>query len=155
MKQVTSRFRRSDTFSEPSRHERNSMFKRASFDNMTSRLCGNAYHSLQTACAGARRLAPGTLLAALAILAPYSIAQTADSAFTTLYSFAGGSDGASPFARVTVGENGVLYGTTRYGGTSNGGTVFQLTPPSSESGAWTETILYRFPNYSSPSAGLA
>ncbi len=131
------------------------MFKRASFDNMTSRLCGNACRNLQPAFAAARLRAPGTLLAALAILAPYSIAQTADSAFTTLYSFAGGSDGASPFARVTIGPNGVLYGTTRYGGTSNGGTVFQLTPPSSESGAWTETILYRFPNYSSPSAGLA
>ena len=67
--------------------------------------------------------------------------------FNSLYSFAGGSDGANPVARVIFGPNGTLYGTTKYGGTGYG-TVFNLRP----SGAacrtalclWTETVLYRF-----------
>ena len=92
---------------------------------------------------------------AFAILAPYSIPQTADSAFTTLYSFAGGGDGASPLARVTIGANGERYGTTQLGGTSKGGTVFKLTPPYSQSGSWTEPLLYSLPKYTSPSARLA
>ena len=53
---------------------------------------------------------------------------------TPLYSFAGDNDGASPGARVIIGPDGALYGTTSYGGSSgcggNGcGTVFQLKPP--------------------------
>ena len=38
---------------------------------------------------------------------------------------------------------GVLYGTTTSGG-GLGGTVFQLTPPTTGSGAWTESDLARF-----------
>ena len=74
-------------------------------------------------------------------------------ALTPLYSFAGNQDGASPGARVIIGPNGTLYGTTSYGGGSgcggNGcGTVFNLRPPMNASTNalmdWTETILYRF-----------
>lgn len=66
---------------------------------------------------------------------------------TVLYSFAGGNDGAYPNAGVTIGTNGVLYGTTVLGG--NGGcpqcgTVFSLTPSTSSVAAWTETVLYTF-----------
>ena len=72
---------------------------------------------------------------------------------TPLYSFSGGDDGASPGARVIIGPDGSLYGTTGYGGVSgcggNGcGTVFNLRPPVNTSadvlGNWTETVLYRF-----------
>jgi len=62
----------------------------------------------------------------------------------TLYSFAGGNDGAQPRARVIIGPDGGLYGTTfNGGGTGCGGqgcgTVFTLRAP-----IWKETVLYRF-----------
>ncbi len=47
---------------------------------------------------------------------------------TTLYSFTGGTDGGDPEAGLAVGANGNFYGTTRRGGTSNGGTAFAITP---------------------------
>ncbi|MGD0360491.1 MAG: choice-of-anchor tandem repeat GloVer-containing protein [Bryobacteraceae bacterium] len=68
-----------------------------------------------------------------------------------LYSFRGGSDGALP-SGVAVGTDGVLYGTTTYGGggacrdggLTGCGTVFALTPPGTAGGAWTETAIYSF-----------
>ena len=57
---------------------------------------------------------------------------------TTLYSFTGGNDGARPFARLVQGSDGNFYGTTKYGGTNNSGTVFQI----SASGVFTS--LYSF-----------
>ena len=60
-----------------------------------------------------------------------------------IYSFKGGSDGADPKASLVLGSNGDLYGTTERGGTSNLGTVFQLSPSTTGNG-WTETVLYRF-----------
>jgi hypothetical protein len=82
-----------------------------------------------------------------------------------LYNFnnavAGYFDGAYPTAPLILDKQGNLYGTTTTGGDcgSNGtplcGTVFQLSPPSSEGGAWTETILYRFVDYTyGPAGGL-
>ena len=61
-----------------------------------------------------------------------------------IYSFQGGSDGANPRASLIFGSNGELYGTTYGGGTSNGGTVFQLSPPISFGGSWTEAVLHNF-----------
>ena len=73
---------------------------------------------------------------------------------STLYGFAGGTDGAVPVAGVTVSANGNIYGTTSAGGTYGYGTVFELT----HSGlVWTETILHDFSNGndgSIPYAGL-
>jgi uncharacterized repeat protein (TIGR03803 family) len=65
---------------------------------------------------------------------------------TVLHSFSGGSDGAYPAAALFVGQGGILYGTTEYGGTgactdSQGvgcGTVFQITEPG------VEAVLYSF-----------
>jgi uncharacterized repeat protein (TIGR03803 family) len=67
--------------------------------------------------------------------------------FAPLYSFTRGSDGANPQARVIIGPDGGLYGTTQYG--ANGyGTVFKLTPPPTACKTalcpWMETTLYRF-----------
>jgi uncharacterized repeat protein (TIGR03803 family) len=63
---------------------------------------------------------------------------------TTLYSFLGGSDGANPAAGVVFDKAGNIYGTTPYGGMFNAGTVFELSPPAVQGGAWTEAILYSF-----------
>ena len=46
---------------------------------------------------------------------------------TTLYSFAGGKGGGSPYAGVTQGEDGNLYGVTETDGSSGYGTVYQIT----------------------------
>lgn len=72
---------------------------------------------------------------------------------TTLYAFAGGPDGATPWSRVVFGPDGSLYGTTFNAGegaciAGNGGcgTVFKLRPSAHVTPPypWTETILYRF-----------
>jgi uncharacterized repeat protein (TIGR03803 family) len=64
-----------------------------------------------------------------------------------LYSFSG-PDGNSPQARVIIGPDGNLYGTTIYGGTADAGTVFKLSPPASACKSalcpWRETVLYSF-----------
>jgi uncharacterized repeat protein (TIGR03803 family) len=58
---------------------------------------------------------------------------------TVVYSFAGGTDGADPFAGL-IDVKGTLYGTTANGGgTYNYGTVFSLDPAT---GA--ETVLHSF-----------
>lgn len=86
----------------------------------------------------------------------------------TIYTFQGGSDGAFPITALVLGRNGVLYGSTNVGGLGtrcientvarigftspttfaaipvNCGTVFELDPPATAGGDWTETILYSF-----------
>lgn len=81
---------------------------------------------------------------------------TSGSGFTTLHSFAAGSDGAGPMSRLTVRPDGTLWGSTSAGGSgpcsmSNGyrgcGTVYKLSPPHNPGLAgltWTMNILYRF-----------
>ncbi len=68
--------------------------------------------------------------------------------FSPLYTFTGNGDGANPAARVIVGPDGTLYGTTLNGGTSNDGTVFNLRPfPTACKTAlcpWMETVLFSF-----------
>jgi uncharacterized repeat protein (TIGR03803 family) len=75
--------------------------------------------------------------------------------FTILYTFSG-PDGAHPQARVIIGPDGTLYGTTYGGGSGdcNGygcGTVFNLRPPASACKSalcpWTETVLYSFQGF--------
>jgi len=54
-----------------------------------------------------------------------------DGQLTTLYSFcsqADCADGYFPFAGLTQGANGNLYGTTLLGGTYGDGTIFEITP---------------------------
>lgn len=45
---------------------------------------------------------------------------------------------------LTVGKNGVLFGTTFQGGPTNRGTVFSLTPPAAVGQAWTHAIIHNF-----------
>jgi uncharacterized repeat protein (TIGR03803 family) len=60
-----------------------------------------------------------------------------------LYSFTAGGDGGNP-GGLAMGPNGVLYGTTLVGGAMDAGTVFELLPPATPGGAWTETVLHSF-----------
>ena len=46
----------------------------------------------------------------------------------TLYVFTGGADGGRPVAALTVGADGLIYGTTEQGGAHNFGTVFSVDP---------------------------
>jgi uncharacterized repeat protein (TIGR03803 family) len=74
---------------------------------------------------------------------------------TTLYGFAGGSDGAYPLNGLIADKAGNLYGVTENGGASALGTVFKLTP--TQHGAWTKTTLHDFSggsDGSGPGAGL-
>jgi uncharacterized repeat protein (TIGR03803 family) len=58
----------------------------------------------------------------------------------TLWSFTGGSDGASPAAGLVQGSDGNFYGTTSYGGTNgSNGTVFRITPSGSLTTLWSFT----------------
>jgi uncharacterized repeat protein (TIGR03803 family) len=62
----------------------------------------------------------------------------------TLYSFANDGDGARPTAGLVFDHSGNLYGTTSDSNAGGYGEVFELTPPASRGGAWTETVLYSF-----------
>ncbi len=57
-----------------------------------------------------------------------------------LYAFSG-ADGDYPSASVVFDSRGNLYGTTVDGGTSNLGTVFELSPSGDQ---WNETVLHSF-----------
>jgi uncharacterized repeat protein (TIGR03803 family) len=88
----------------------------------------------------------------LAILAALATFAGNASAETVIYSFRGsetsGPDGSTPYASLIAAKDGSFYGTTYYGGSDGLGTVFELTPPATAGGAWTETVLFSFRNYS-------
>lgn len=75
---------------------------------------------------------------------------------TTLYAFNGTADGASPNAGLIFDSAGALYGTASLGGDDTVvcfsgqnrgcGTAFKLSPPSTQGGAWTQSVLHTFEN---------
>jgi len=87
-----------------------------------------------------------------------------------LHSFAGAAngqqvgDGADPNGGLILDSNGVVYGTTYYGGNASGecgaagcGTVFKLVPSAKKGEAWTEKLLYMFQggqDAATPAAGV-
>jgi len=84
---------------------------------------------------------------------------------TTLYSFGGGpTDGQNPNGYLILDKAGNLYGMTQAGGNPQCnvilpgcGLVFELSPPSSPAGNWTETVLHFFQggiDGANPYAGL-
>ena len=67
--------------------------------------------------------------------------------FTLLHSFVGGSsDGSQPYHSLIQAADGVFYGTSWYGGTSNGGVVFAVTA------GGTASVFYSFA--ATPFSGL-
>jgi uncharacterized repeat protein (TIGR03803 family) len=65
------------------------------------------------------------LLIATALVLP-AIGVQAGVVFTSLYSFTGTNDGATPYAELVQGSDGYFYGTTEGGGTNGLGTVFKI-----------------------------
>jgi len=63
---------------------------------------------------------------------------------TVVYCFTDGDGNSPQAAGLIFDKKGVLYGTTIFGGISNLGTVFRLTPPAAGQTQWTEAVLYRF-----------
>ncbi len=59
-----------------------------------------------------------------------------------LYSFQNASDGYFPYGGLMCDSAGNLYGTSYYGGSGGGGTVFELSPSGN---TWTFKLLYSFP----------
>src|SRR5579864_3578624 len=72
---------------------------------------------------------------------------------SVLYSFKGGTDGASPISSLVADAAGNFYGTTSDGGaaTCSCGVIFKMTRGTT--GKWTESVVYRFPG--TPNPGFA
>jgi uncharacterized repeat protein (TIGR03803 family) len=51
---------------------------------------------------------------------------TSAGVFTDLHDFDPNTEGGEPFSALIEGENGILYGTTVYGGTFNDGTIYSI-----------------------------
>lgn len=60
---------------------------------------------------------------------------------TTLYSFPGEPDAASPYGSFVADAKGNLYGTAYYGGANGHGAIYRLSRATT---GWTETWLYSF-----------
>jgi uncharacterized repeat protein (TIGR03803 family) len=78
-------------------------------------------------------------LVAVAMLGPVLIPSgSAQAKFKVLYSFQGGSDGATPQGSLLRDSAGNLYSTTAEGGINQQGTVFKVAPGGAE------TVLHKF-----------
>jgi hypothetical protein len=107
----------------------------------------------------------GRLILLLALFCFFASVASAEWKEKILYSFQGVSDGAIPTGAVVFDKAGNLYGATQDGGSSSCdgpgqcGTVYQLAPPATKGGAWTETVLYIFKGHAqndgaTPEGGL-
>lgn len=64
---------------------------------------------------------------------------------SVLWNFGNGDDGKNPVGSLVEDASGNLFGTTEFGGSyNNAGTVFELSPPSSADGNWSESVLWSF-----------
>jgi uncharacterized repeat protein (TIGR03803 family) len=75
-----------------------------------------------------------------------------DGGFVVLHHFTGGADGGTPYDKLLQASDGYFYGTTRDGGTFNGGTVFRIAAD----GAF--EVMYAFNRATgihSPASGVA
>jgi uncharacterized repeat protein (TIGR03803 family) len=81
-----------------------------------------------------RALPVGTACTLLLLAALPARAQS----YSVLYSFAGGTDGGSPFSALILDPEGNLYGTASAGGISGNGVVFEIGSTGNE------TVLHNF-----------
>ncbi len=63
-----------------------------------------------------------------------------------LYSFkpSQSGDAASPSGELVRDSSGNFYGVSVQGGVNNLGAIYELSPPKTQGGAWTETVLFSF-----------
>src|SRR5271155_3159920 len=82
-------------------------------------------------------------LAAFALASATSAAAQTE---TVIHSFQSSSkfDGMDPLSGLVADNAGALYGTASGGGKYGEGAVYKLAPPSTEGGAWKQSILYSF-----------
>ncbi len=101
-------------------------------------------------CSLLGRIGVRFLLAAAILLVIAAVPSARAQTLTTLYSFTGGADGASPMGDLVRDAQGNLYGTTS-SGAANCGTVYELTEPG------TFEMLHTFTGADgcAPCAGLA
>src|SRR5208282_714984 len=63
---------------------------------------------------------------------------------TDVHIFVSGGEDACGSSSLVLDSQGNLYGASEVGGPSNNGVVYEISPPSSGTGVWNETILYTF-----------
>jgi hypothetical protein len=79
------------------------------------------------------------------MLVSATVAVASDPSDQIIYSFPSKpDDGIFPGATPIVDKAGNLYLTTLAGGKLDRGTVVELSPPTTDGGTWTETVIYRF-----------
>jgi hypothetical protein len=61
-----------------------------------------------------------------------------------LHDFAHNVLGYHPTTGVAIASDGALYGTIPFGGEDGEGIAYELVPPASPGGAWTEVVLHSF-----------
>ncbi len=71
-----------------------------------------------------------------------------------LYKFSTDFEIIYPSGRLLLGPAGELYGATVFGGESNRGTIYRLSPPTTSGGTWVHTVLFSFNGVSGPNQGL-
>jgi uncharacterized repeat protein (TIGR03803 family) len=64
---------------------------------------------------------------------------------TIIHSFTGGNDGYEPYADPVFDQQGHLYGSTPYGGTNQGGDIYEL---SNSTSGWTLSVIDNAPSAS-------
>lgn len=62
---------------------------------------------------------------------------------TVIHTFDGHADGSNPWSNLVFDAHGNLFGETLGGGSSNEGTVFELTP--GPDNTWRKTVIFSFP----------
>jgi uncharacterized repeat protein (TIGR03803 family) len=88
--------------------------------------------------------------AATIFLTALGVATASAVSYSIIYAFPGLPNGWAPVGPLVMDADGNLYGTTALGGVvvpfqpSGCGTVFELSPPSTSGGAWTELLLHAF-----------
>ena len=103
------------------------------------------FPNARTAHRPVRQSRPGLVLlaAALTITSAAGAAIAAGPTHKYLFSFTN-LRGTGPEGGVIADTAGNLYGTTDFGGKSNDGVVFKLSPPALGQTAWTEKVLHAF-----------
>jgi hypothetical protein len=102
--------------------------------------------------------APSALLTTASLFLAAASIPAAAQTETVLFSFQGiiGLSGSHPVGGLVADEAGNLYGTAAVAGRYGAGTVYELSPPATPGGAWTQTTIYAFENrFATPADGAA